>query len=205
MSTCSDVAGSLAGPLRTVRRRLGLAGLLLAATSLPVFVAHAQLPTYDVGRAPTAGEIAAWDLTIPPDGEGLPPGSGTAALGKRIYMERCAACHGEKGEDPKYNVLVGGQGTLATDKPLPTIGSFWQYATTLWSYNRRSHPIDEPGSLSADQVYAVTAYLLYMNAIIGEHDVLDASTLPQIRMPNRDGYVPDPRPDVGGTAKVENQ
>ena len=91
MSACSGVAGAPGGLLRTARRRLRLTGLLLAAASLPVSVAHAQLPTYDVGRAPTAGEIAAWDLTIPPDGEGLPPGSGTAALGKRIYVERCAA------------------------------------------------------------------------------------------------------------------
>jgi len=205
VSTCRDFAGVLDGSLRYARRRFGPACLVLAAASLSVSVAHAQLSTYGVGRAPTAGEIAAWDLTIPPDGEGLPPGSGTAALGKPIYEERCAACHGDKGEDPKYNRLVGGQGTLATGKPVPTVGSFWQYATTLWSYTRRSHPIDEPGSLTADQVYAVTAYLLFMNAIIGEHEVLDASTLPQIRMPNRDGYVLDPRPDVGWTSKVENQ
>jgi cytochrome c len=168
--------------------------LLVAAGVWP---AAAQLPTYGVGRPPTAEEVQAWALTIPPDGQGLPPGSGTAAAGKVIFEERCASCHGEKGEDPKYSRLVGGQGTLATDKPIKTIGSFWQYAPTLWSYIRRAQPFDDPGSLTPDQVYAVTAYLLYLNGIIGEHDVLDAQTLPLVKMPNRDGFVLDPRPDVG--------
>jgi hypothetical protein len=105
------------------------------------------------------------------------------------------------GPEPKYDRLVGGQGTLKTDTPVLTIGSFWPYATTLWSYIRRSQPVDEPGSLTPDQVYAVTAYLLHLNGIISESDVLDARTLPAIRMPNRDGFVPDPRPDVRPTRK----
>jgi len=170
-------------------------GALIAMSG--VWPVAAQLPTYGVGRPPTAEEVKAWDLTIPPDGQSLPPGSGTAALGQAIYEERCASCHGEKGEDPKYSRLVGGHGTLATDKPIRTIGSFWQYATTLWSYIRRAQPFDEPGSLTADQVYAVTAYLLHLNGIIGEQDIMDAKTLPLVKMPNRDGFVPDPRPDVG--------
>ena len=150
------------------------------------------------GQAPQQADRGkAWDLTISPDGQGLPPGSGTAVLGQAIYTERCASCHGEKGEDPKYSRLVGGQGTLATDKPVRTIGSFWQYATTLWSYIRRAQPFDEPGSLTPDQVYAVTAYILHLNGIIGEQDVMDATTLPLVKMPNRDGFMPDPRPDVG--------
>jgi S-disulfanyl-L-cysteine oxidoreductase SoxD len=177
---------------------MGIVALLVAAGAWP---ATAQLPTYGVGRPPTAGEVKAWDLTIPPDGQGLPPGSGTAAVGKAVYEERCASCHGEKGEDPKYSRLVGGHDSLATDKPVRTIGSFWQYATTLWSYIRRSQPFDEPGSLTPDQVYAVTAYLLHLNGIIGEQDVMDAKTLPLVKMPNRDGFVPDPRPDVGQAAQ----
>lgn len=181
---------------RRVRRRLG-AAIFLSAVALPLAVVHAQLPTYGVGRTPTPEEIAAWDLTIPPDGEGLPAGSGTAMLGKAIYDKRCASCHGDDGKDRKYYVLVGGQGTLTTAKPVVTVGSFWQFATTLWSYMRRSKPIDEPGSFNTDQVYAVTAYLLYLNGIIGEQDVLNATTLVRIEMPNRDGYVPDPRPDAG--------
>jgi cytochrome c len=178
------------------------AGIGALIVMLSIWPAAAQLPTYDVGRAPTAEEVKAWDLTIPFDGEALPTGSGTATLGKPIYVEHCASCHGgEKGEDAKYDRLVGGHGTLATDKPIRTVGSFWPYATTLWSYIRRAQPFDSPGSLTADQVYAVTAYLLYLNGIIGEHDVLDAKTLPQVKMPNRDGFVPDPRPDVGKISK----
>lgn len=177
-------------------RRAAVGGVVIVA-ALGARDGRAELPSYGVGRTPTTPEVNVWDLTIPFDGEALPPGSGTAALGKPIYLDRCAACHGDHGEDRKYGALVGGHGTLPTDKPLLTIGSFWQYAPTLWSYIRRSQPVDEPGSLSAHEVYAVTAYLLYLNGIIGEQDVLDARTLPQIKMPNRDGFVPDPRPDVG--------
>ncbi len=177
------------------------AGIVALIIMAGIWPAAAQLPTYGVGRPPTAEEVQAWDLTIPPDGQGLSPGSGTAALGKPIFVERCASCHGEKGEDPKYIRLVGGQGSLATAQPVKTIGSFWQYATTLWSYIRRAQPFDEPGSLTADQVYAVTAYLLHLNGIIGEQDVMDAKTLPLVKMPNRGGFVPDPRPDVGKASK----
>ena len=175
---------------------------------------HAQLPTYGVGRVPTAEEVKAWDLTIPPSGQGLPPGSGTAALGKPIFEGRCASCHGDRGESPKYRVITGGRRTLTAAElpkegvdwllggaPVLTIGSFWQYATTLWGYIRRAQPFDQPGSLTAEEVYAVTAYLLYVNGIVGEHDVIDARTLPAVRMPNRDGFVPDQRPDVGKLAK----
>jgi S-disulfanyl-L-cysteine oxidoreductase SoxD len=176
---------------------LGLAVVLLLVGSLLVSDAHAQLRTYGVGRPPTGEEVKAWDRTIPFDGEGLPPGRGTAALGQSIYVNRCAACHGERGENGKYDRLAGGRGTLTTDKPILTVGSFWPHAPTLWSYINRAQPVDQPGSLTADQVYAVTAYLLYLNGIIGEHDVMDARTLRQVTMPNRDGFVPDPRPDVG--------
>ena len=176
---------------------LGLTTALFVVASALVSDVAAQLPTYGVGRAPTADEVKAWDLTIPFDGVGLPPGSGTAALGQRIYVERCASCHGERGETGKYDRLVGGRGTLTTDRPILTVGSFWPYATTLWSYIRRAQPVDEPGSLTADQAYAVTAYLLYLNGIIGEHDVMDGRTLRQVKMPNREGFVPDARPDVG--------
>ena len=172
-------------------------GIVALIAMAGVWPAAAQLPTYGVGLPPSAEEVKAWDLTIPHDGQGLPLGSGTAVLGKPIFVERCASCHGEQGEDPKYSRLVGGQGTLATDKPVRTIGSFWQYATTLWSYIRRAQPFDDPGSLTPDQVYAVTAYLLHLNGIIGEQDVMHAKTLPLVKMPNRDGFVRDPRPDVG--------
>ena len=130
-------------------------------------------------------------------------------VSRGCYADRCAACHGDNGGDPKYRALVGGRGPLTSaelsenldwllgGKPVLTIGRFWPYATTLWSYINRAQPFDEPGSLTHDEVYAVTAYLLYLNGIIGEADVLDARTLPAVKMPNRDGFVPDSRPDVG--------
>jgi S-disulfanyl-L-cysteine oxidoreductase SoxD len=177
---------------------VGAGALVIASTALSC---DAQLPTYGVGRTPTAEETKAWNVTIPSDGTGLPSGSGTATLGKAIYTERCASCHGPSGADGKYDHLVGGRGTLATDKPVLTIGSFWPYAPTLWSFINRAKPVDEPGSLTSEQVYAVTAYLLYLNGIIGEHDVMDARTLPQVRMPNREGFVLDPRPDVGRASR----
>ena len=198
--------------MSTRKHGLGLWAALLMVTSVTISGALAQMPTYGVGRAPTAEELKAWDLTIPPDGQGLPPGQGTAVLGKPVYAERCAACHGDNGDDPKYRALVGGRGPLTSaelsenldwllgGKPVLTIGKFWPYATTLWSYINRAQPFDEPGSLTPDQVYAVTAYLLYLNGIIGEADVLNARTLPAVKMPNRDGFVPDARPDVGKTA-----
>ena len=180
-----------------------LAGLLVVLTTAPA--AWAQLPTHGVGRPPSAEEVKAWDLTIPADGRGLPAGSGTSKLGEAVYLRRCATCHGKEREPPKYNAsflqLFGGRGTLATDKPVLTVGSFWQHAPTLWSYIRRTQPFDEPGVLTADEVYAVTAYLLHRNGIIGENDVMDATTLPRVRMPNRDGFVPDSRPDVGPTSR----
>src|SRR5262249_49654278 len=190
-------------------------GTLLAATWVePV---AAQMPTYGVGRAPTAEEVKDWDLTIPPDGRGLPTGSGTAALGKPIFEEKCSPCHGEKGDDPKYRLLVGRPRPLTAaslpesidpfvgGQPVLTIGSYLQYATTLWAFIRRAQPFYPPGSLPPDEVYALAAYLLYLNGIIGEQDVLDARTLPQIRMPNRDGFVPDARPDVGKAAKARTR
>ena len=202
--------------MSTYRLRLAaaLGTLLAAAGASPV---AAQMPRYGVGRAPTVEEVKDWDLTIPPDGRGLPPGRGTAAHGKPIYAERCASCHGEKGEDPKYRLLTGRPRPLTTadvgenidplvgGQPVLTIGSFWQYATTLWGYTNRSQPFDAPGSLTADQVYAVTAYLLYVNGIVGENDVIDAKTLPQVKMPNRDGFVPDARPDVGKPPKTKKR
>ena len=198
--------------MSTRKHGLGLGAALLMVTSVAISGAPAQMPTYGVGRAPTAEEVKAWDLTIPPDGRGLPPGQGTAVLGKPLYADRCASCHGENGDDPKYRALVGGRGPLTSaelsenldwllgGKPVLTIGKFWPYATTLWSYINRAQPFDEPGSLTPDQVYAVTAYLLFLNGIIGEADVLNAQTLPAVKMPNRNGFVPDARPDVGKPA-----
>jgi len=151
---------------------------------------------YGLGRAPTAAEIHAWDIDIGPDGAGLPPGHGSVAEGQKIYAERCAACHGEKGVGGLADRLAGGFGTLAMNKPVRTVGSYWPYATTVFDFVRRAMPFNAPQSLSADEVYAVSAYVLYLNGVVSESAVLDAKSLPAIRMPNRDGFTSDPRPDV---------
>lgn len=171
--------------------------LILAAALLCVAPATAQSPKYGVGHTPTAQEIRALGATVAPDGAGLPEGSGTAVEGRTIFAQRCAKCHGEKGAGDVGPALVGGQGTLATAKPLKTVGSFWPRATSVWNYVNRAMPFNQPGLLTPSEVYAAVAYILYMNGIVHEKDVLDAQTLAKIKMPNRDGFVPDPRPDVG--------
>jgi cytochrome c len=143
-------------------------------------------------------ELREWKSTVLPDGSGLPPGSGTPAQGKRVYLDKCSACHGDQGQgnEPPAPQLVGGIGTLASSSPIRTVGSYWPYATTVWDFIRRAMPYSRPGTLTADETYAVTAYLLSLNKIIPRNAVMDQKTLPAIRMPNRDGFVPDPRPDV---------
>jgi S-disulfanyl-L-cysteine oxidoreductase SoxD len=146
------------------------------------------------GQPVAPGDIAAWDISIGPDGAGLPPGRGTAALGETVYVAKCQACHGEKGAGKPNDPLVGGIGSLNGDKPaLKTVGSYWPYATTLFDYVRRAMPFDHPKSLSDDEVYAVSAYILNLNGLIGADDVLDAQSLPKIRMQNRDGFARFPR------------
>jgi hypothetical protein len=180
------------------------AWLRLVAVAIVVSVtavrAGGQSPTFGVGRAPTPAELKAVDIDVLPDGRGLPPGSGTAAAGKHVYESRCLTCHGPTGTEGPQDVLAGGRGTLKVEtpggRPVKTVGSYWPYATTLWDYLRRSMPFDHPGTLTTDDVYGATAYLLFLNGIVGEHDVLNETTLPQVRMPNRDGFVPDSRPDV---------
>lgn len=149
-------------------------------------VALAQTP--NLGRAATPEELAAWDISIGPDGAGLPPGKGTPQQGEAVYVAKCLACHGEKGAGKPNDQLVGGRGTLAGDAPVKTVGSFWPYATTLFDYVRRAMPLNQSKSLSDDEVYGVVAYLLHLNGIIGENDTMDGRTLPQVRMPNADGF-----------------
>jgi len=157
----------------------------------------AQSPRYGVGRTPSADEIKQWDITVMPDGTGLPEGSGAAASAKELYSARCAKCHGADLQGRDAQPLAGGQGTLTSAKPLKTIGSYWPYATTVFDYVNRAMPFDRPGTLTHDQVYSLTAYLLYRNGIISETTVLDRNSLPKIKMPNHDHFVKDPRPDVG--------
>jgi cytochrome c553 len=151
---------------------------------------------FDFGQPVTNAELHRY-LSIPPSGAGLPPGHGDASQGRTIYAEKCAACHGEKLEGvPEVGgpALTGGQGTLATAKPFKTVESYWPYATTVFDYVRRAMPFNAPGSLPDDEVYAVTAYVLASGKIISETKVMDASSLPKVEMPNRNGFLPDPRP-----------
>ncbi len=152
---------------------------------------------YGVGRPATVAEVHAWDIDITPSGAGLPPGRGTVIQGATVYAAKCASCHGSTGIEGPQNRLVGGHGSLATDQPVKTIGSFWPYATTLYDYIRRAMPWNAPQSLTPDEVYAVVAWLLHQNGIVPTDAVMDAGTLPAVRMPNRHGFVADPRPDVG--------
>jgi len=142
-----------------------------------------------LGEAVDADTIAAIDYTVMPDGTGLPPGAGSAADGREVFDRNCIACHGAKGEGTVNARLVGGQGTLDTDDPVKTVGSYWPYATTVFDYIRRAMPLQTPGILSNDELYAVTAYLLYLNGIVEEDAVMTADSLPAVAMPNRDGFV----------------
>jgi S-disulfanyl-L-cysteine oxidoreductase SoxD len=171
-------------------RDLLLAGVLLC---VPATAGHAQQTTA-LGVPIDADDIARLDFTVMPDGEGLPAGSGTASAGADVYRQHCLACHGESGIGGSNDQLAGGQGSLATEHPQKTIGSYWPYAPTLFDYIRRAMPYPTPGSLSNDELYAVTAYLLYLNEIIDQDTIVDKASLPTIEMPNRNGFDPEYEP-----------
>jgi len=175
----------------------------IVAASLAAFAsmagAQAQSP-YGIGRVATPAEIAGWNIDIGRDGSGLPPGSGTVSHGREVFEQQCAACHGEKGEGGVGDKLVGGQGTIATAKPVRTVGSYWPYAPTLFDYIRRAMPQNAPQSLSNEDVYAVSAYILNLNGLLPADATLDAEMLAAIKMPNRNMFVGDPRPDVKNPA-----
>src|ERR1700760_115559 len=166
--------------------------LLLGPSGLALALAVAfAAETPNLGRAATPEEIAAWDVSIGPDGVGLPPGSGTPKQGEAVYAAKCVACHGDKGAGAPNERLVGGKGTLAGDNPpIKTVGSYWPHATTVFDYVRRAMPYNESKSLTNDEVYAVAAYILNLNGIIAEGDTIDAQSLPKVKMPNREGFVP---------------
>ncbi len=156
----------------------------------------------NVGRAPTEEEIRAWDFAIGTEGKELPVGSGSATEGMKIYADKCAKCHGPTGQEaPLGPRLVGGKGTLDTLHPVMTIGSYWPFATTIWDYINRAMPRMKEGTLSHDETYALTAYLLYLNGIVQETDVMDAKTLPKVQMPNRNGFIPVQLKDIGDIKK----
>ncbi|GBD42998.1 hypothetical protein HRbin40_00461 [bacterium HR40] len=156
---------------------------------------------FGLGVTPTPEQIAGWDKDVRPDGVGLPPGRGTAAEGEPLYLEKCAVCHGEFGEGiDRWPVLAGGFDTLKHQwpegRPEKTVGSYWPYSSTLFDYIWRAMPFPEPKSLTPDEVYAIAAYVLYLNDIVGYDEELNQDNFAKIAMPNRDGFVPDTRPDV---------
>ena len=174
------------------------------ATGIVLLTANAalaQTPSYaNVGRTPTKEEIQAWDIAAGPDGKGLPPGQGTAKDGAPVYAAKCAVCHGPAAEGGKIGPrLVGGKAdleTLTTLRPVRSVGGYWPYATTVWDYINRAMPRNQAGTLSANEVYALTAFILAKSGIIQEDDVMDAKTLPKVQMPNHNGFVPQRFEDI---------
>jgi S-disulfanyl-L-cysteine oxidoreductase SoxD len=158
----------------------------LFALASPAFAQQSP----NLGKPISAEDLASWDISIGPDGAGLPSGSGTVKQGEAVFMAKCQACHGEKGAGTPNDRLVGGQGSLPGDKPpVKTVGSYWPYATTLFDYIRRAMPFNESKSLTSDEVYGVVAYLLNLNGVIPEGETMNAQSLPKVTMPNREGFV----------------
>jgi cytochrome c len=170
-----------------MRERVGpfVVGGLLALW----FSAAGAQPGPNLGVEVSAADAGAWDINIQPDGTGLPPGSGKAAEGAKIYASKCIACHGADGAGQPNDRLVGGQGTLTQFAQVRTLGSYWPYATTVFDYIRRAMPFQAPESLTNGEVYALTAFLLAKNGIIRDRDEMNSRTLPKVRMPNRDGFI----------------
>jgi cytochrome c len=158
---------------------------LIATFTLHVFAQEGP----GLGVEASVAEITAWDISIGPDGAGLPDGSGTAEEGAAIYATQCLICHGEEGEGQLNDRLVGGHGTLDQSVPVKTIGSYWPYATTVFDYTRRAMPYLQPQSLTSDEVYALTAYILFLNGIIEEDERINAQTLPEVEMPNQANFI----------------
>ncbi|THF25781.1 cytochrome c [Pseudomonas atacamensis] len=157
-------------------------------------------PKYGLGHTVTDAQIASWNIDVAPDGKNLPIGQGTVAAGEKVYQTNCLACHGVNLEGGMGPALVGGRGTLTTEKPVKTVGSYWPYATTLFDYVRRAMPFQQPQSLSNDQVYAVVGYILNKNELMDANATVDAQTLINVKMPNRDAFYVDDRPDAKASA-----
>jgi cytochrome c len=173
------------------------------APNLPAGALPAPIP--GIGRAATTAEIAGWDIAVRGDGHNLPPGSGTARDGEELYVTHCAACHGDFGEGlERWPALMGGRDSLKSDQPKRTVGSFWQHASGVFDYIRRAMPYAAPQSLTNDEYYAITAYVLFLNELVGEEDKMDATSLPKITMPNREGFVLEARPDTSNSTCMSN-
>lgn len=172
--------------------------VIFFAANFACVASFAQMPDYsNIGRAPNDSEVRAWDTGSNVDGKGLPPGSGTAKEGAQIYAKKCAVCHGPNLEGSILgSPLAGGRGSLTSAQPKKTLGSYWPFATSIWDYVNRAMPRWQEKTLSANEVYAVTAFLLYRNDIIKETDIIDAGSLPKVEMPNRNGFIPPRFEDI---------
>jgi cytochrome c len=180
-------------------RSLVLALPLLVAAALASAASAGEMRTpghYGIGTTPTQAQIEGWSIAVRPDGQGLPPGKGSVREGAEVYVDQCAACHGTFGEgETRYPKLAGG--SLKGERPEPTVGNYWPFATTLWDYINRAMPFPSPHALNADQVYAMTAYILSLNNIVDNNFVADRDSLPRVKMPNHDRFIwQDPRPDT---------
>lgn len=183
--------------MRSLRFALGLT-VAVAAVGYVITVQGGERPAVGFGKPVSATELASWDIDIrTSDGMGLPPGKGSVAEGKKIYAAKCVACHGEEAKGgSQYGSMVGGIGSFTTDKRVVTPGSMYPYAPILFDYMRRAMPMDKPQSLTNDEVYALSAYLLNLNGLVPDNAVMDAKSLPKVQMPNRGGFMVDDRPDV---------
>lgn len=173
-------------------RNLALASALASTLAAPAYADKLGL-----GRAALPEEIAAWDVAVLPDGQGLKPGSGDVAMGEEVFADKCASCHGEFAEGlGSWPVLAGGDGTLTDPRPVKTIGSYWPHLSTVWDYVHRSMPFGAAQTISVDETYAITAFLLYSNGLVDDDFVLSDANFTEIVLPNSGGFYPDDRPQT---------
>lgn len=180
--------------------KLALAGVTAIAFA-GAALAQEKRPNVAYGKPISEADIAPWNIDIrTTDGQGLPAGKGTVAQGKEVYEAKCLACHGEEAKGgPVFATMVGGVGSFTTNARVLTPGSMYPYAPILFDYIRRAMPMNEPQTMTADEIYAVSAYLLFLNKLVPENVVMDAQSMPKVAMPNRDGFIVDDRPDVKAT------
>jgi hypothetical protein len=174
--------------------------IFVLTAGLSCGISASEVLKFDIGQPASLVQIEGWDIDVRPDGLGLPVGSGKALSGEDLYEEKCASCHGSFGEgEGRWPKLAGGFGTLSDVRPEKTVGSYWPYVSTLWDYIHRAMPFLQPQSLTDDEVYSLTAYILFLNDLIDEDFVLTHENLPTIVLPNQPYFVSDPRPDVHNT------
>lgn len=209
LSVAATIAALVAWGCASMEGGMGMAAKSSTGIPLGASGPHPVQPLPDkprFGQPVSEADIAAWNIDIrTPDGAGLPPGRGTVAEGKKVYDEKCVACHGPNAKGgPMFGAMVGGINSFKTEKRILTPGSMYPYAPILFDYIRRAMPMDRPQTLTANEVYAVSAYLLHLNGLIPESAVMDQKSLAQVKMPNRDGFIIDDRPDVRATRCMTN-